>query len=80
VAFLTILDGAEAVDLVPKWSGAKAAFGEVWVKSSDGLASKEALLVHASKTSVTLVRPDIKRGVDPQIALDFLADLKVSWG
>lgn len=79
VAFLTILDGSEAVDLLPKWSGARAAHGEVWAKAPDGLASKGALLVHASESAVTLAAPEPKPGVDPQAALDFLADLEVSW-
>lgn len=80
IAFLTILDGAEAVDLVPKWSGAQASYGEVWAKAPDGLASKGAFLVHASESAVTLAAPEPKPGVNPQATLDFLADLQVSWG
>ncbi len=79
IAFLTILDGAEGVDLVPKWSGAKAAYGEVWAKAPDGLASKGSFLLHASESAVTLAAPEHKPGVDPQATLGFLADLQVSW-
>jgi hypothetical protein len=79
IGFLTILDGAHAADLVPKWSGAKAAYGEVWAKAPDGLTSKGAFLVHASESAVTLAVPEPKPGVNPQAMLDFVADLQVSW-
>lgn len=79
IAFLTILDGADAVDLVPRWSGVKASHGEVWAKAPDGLAAKGAFLLHASESAVTLAAPEAKPGVDPQATLDFLADLQVSW-
>ena len=79
IGFLTILDGAQAVDLLPKWSGARAAYGEVWAKAPDGLASKGAYLVHASESAVTLAVPEPKPGVNPQAMLDFIADLQVSW-
>lgn len=79
IAFLTILDGAEAVDLVPKWSGARASYGEVWTKAPEGLATKGSFLLHASESAVTLAAPEHKPGVDPQATLDFLADLQVSW-
>lgn len=80
IAFLTVLDGADAVDLVPTWSGAQTEFGEIWarpVESAD--ESGKPLLMHASPTAVTLARPDRKPGADVQSALDFLAELDVTW-
>lgn len=80
IAFLTVLDGADAVDLVPKWSGARTEFGEIWTRPVEGAGhSGGPLLMHASRTAVTLARPDRKPGTDVQRALDFLAELDVSW-
>lgn len=82
IAFLTVLDGADAVDLVPAWAGARVRSGEVWRKTVDGGDGGRGreLYVHASSTAVTLALPD--RPDDPdagQRVLDFVADLDVTW-
>ncbi|MQA25908.1 MAG: hypothetical protein GEU94_10610 [Micromonosporaceae bacterium] len=68
VAHLTIVDGGQALELLPKWSGAKVRSGEVWQKqapASDGGLRK--LFVHASSSAVTVLDdidpsdPDSKR-------------------
>jgi hypothetical protein len=62
IAFLTIMEGTDAVDLVPKWAGAQAQFGEVWRMSDDGDESRSPLFLHASQTAVTLARVAARRG------------------
>lgn len=81
VGFLGIYRGADAVDLVPAWSGAKVPTGEVWRQVADTPGgSGRAAFVHASRSTVSVLEADPHTLDDDAARLRFLESLAgISW-
>lgn len=93
VGLVQMMKGAEAVSLLPSWSGARVAAGEVWRKAAADpddhihehyvLASPSAVaIVHTAPAHLRFEPTSAQAAVDEdRLALGFLTDLdELSWG